>query len=285
MTNTTPEAKEQHHYAHGGVDMPQEHVGPTQRRFRPRLWPSLIALVMLGCLIALGNWQTRRYHEATTMIAAYAAQHDEQGPVARLDSVAGAADDDTRLHALHFRRAALPGHLEPEATQLLTARYVLGRRGYGVMMPMRVDNGPKPKILVHLGWVPQDKVAAFLAEVRATPERVIKGRLQVPNLERVLAPTGSFVGHPTWLRAMPFAIAETMPDLEPRLMLQAGDQANGSVIDPDRVPIDGYVHPVRMHPNKHVEYAATWYGLALTLVAVWLALSIKKEPLAVVEAA
>lgn len=264
---------------HPDVMMPeQEPEGPTRRVFRPKLWASLIGLVMLGVLLALGTWQARRYQEAKANIAAYAAQHDEAPPVRALDEVPGGGEDDARLHALHFRRGELRGVLEPEQAQLLTARYMLGRRGYGVMMPMRVERGPHPRLLVHLGWVPEDKVAAFLGEVKAAPERTVKGRLQVPPLQPAQQPTGSFVGHPTWLRPYPKGIAATVDGLEPRLMLQAGEQAVGKEIDPEKVPLDGYVHPVRMHPSKHVEYSATWYGLALTLVAVWVALSMQKIP-------
>ncbi|MEY3013659.1 MAG: hypothetical protein RIT45_2394 [Pseudomonadota bacterium] len=264
------------------VMMPEdEPTGPTRRVFRPRVAPSLIALVMLGVLVALGTWQARRYLEAKENIAAYSAQHDVAPPVTQLGSVDGDGENLERLHALHFRRGELSGTLEPDATQLLTARYMFGRRGYGVMMPMRVQGGPLPRILVHLGWVPEEKVAAYLDEVRASPARTVRGRLQVPPLDPPQVATGEFLGHPTWLRPSPKAIAERSPALsiEPRLMLQAGEQAVGNPIDPERVPLDGYAHPVRLHPNKHIEYSATWYGLALTLIAVWAALSMKKVPL------
>lgn len=265
---------------HTGVMMPSdEPSGPFRRSFRPKLWTSLLALVMLGILIALGTWQARRYQEATATIAAYAEQHDVKAAVRSIGEVPGDGNDNTRLHALHFRRGALTGTLEPEAAQLLTARYMLGRRGYGVMMPMRVEGGPLPRILVHLGWVPEDKVGAFLAEVKASPQRTVEGRLQVPPLEPAQKPTGTFAERPTWLRPYPKGVAELVEGLEPRLMLQAGEQASGKEIDPEKVPLDGYAHPVRIPPSKHVEYSATWYGLALTLIAVWVALSFDKIPL------
>ncbi len=30
--------------------------------------------------------------------------------------------------------------------------------------------------------------------------------------------------------------------------------------------------------NKHLEYAITWFGLAATLIAVWLVFSLQKRP-------
>ncbi len=261
-----------------------ETTGPTRRVFRPKLAASLIALVMFGCLLGLGTWQARRYQESTATIAAYSAQHD-QPPLTSLGGVPGDGEDDARLHALHFRRAELTGTLEPDQTQLLTARYMFGQRGFGVMMPMRVAGGPLPRVLVYLGWVPEDKVEDYIAEIRAKPERTVLGRLQVPPLDPPQHTVGTFVGHPTWLRAWPKGVAATVAGIEPRLMLQAGVQAVGEPVDPSKIPLDGYAHPVRMHPSKHVEYAATWYGLALTLVAVWFSFSLTKIPVDPVQGA
>lgn len=261
-----------------------EPQGPTRRVFRPKLAASLIALLMFGCLLGLGTWQARRYQESTATIAAYSAQHD-QPPLKTLGGVPGDGDDNTRLHALHFRRAELSGTLEADKTQLLTARYMFGRRGFGVMMPMRVAGGPLPRVLVYLGWVSEDKVEAYIAEIKAQPERTVLGRLQVPPLEPAQRVVGEFVGHPTWLRAWPKGVAATVEGIEPRVMLQVGVQAVGDPVDPEKIPLDGYAHPVRMHPSKHVEYAVTWYGLALTLVAVWFSFSLKKVPIGAVAGA
>ena len=262
----------------------KEPLGPTRLTFRPKLAASLIALVMFGCLLGLGTWQARRYQESTSVIAAYSAQHD-QPPLTSLSEPKGGGEDNDRLHALHFRRAELTGTLEADKTQLLTARYMFGRRGFGVMMPMRVAGGPLPRVLVYLGWVPEDKVEDYIAEIRAKPDRTVLGRLQVPPLDPPQRAVGEFVGFPTWLRAWPRGVAANVEGLEPRVMLQAGVQAVGDPVNPDTIPLDGYAHPVRIHPSKHVEYAATWYGLALTLVAVWISFSLRRVPIGPVAAA
>ena len=94
-------------------------------------------------------------------------------------------------------------------------------------------------------------------------------------------PSGELLGHPTWLRAHSDAISKIIDNMEPRLLLQAGKMATGHPILTDKFPIDGYTHPVRMAPSKHVEYAATWYGLAITLIFVWFALSFRELPVPV----
>jgi len=257
-----------------GKDSPQ----PLRRVFKPNVWVSLIALAMLAALISLGNWQRGRYDEKTAAIAHYHEQHDHQDPLTELASIGGVGDDKERLGKLQYRRAALTGELEPNSTQLLTARYMMGRRGYGVMMPLRVDSGRYKRVLVHLGWVPAEKVAGYLRDVAASPKRTIKGRLHITAPAKGAKPTGELLGRPTWLRAHPDAMGKMVADLEPRVLLQAGEQATGKPVNIDRVPVDGYAHPIRMPPSKHVEYMMTWYGLAVTLVCVWFALSFRKVP-------
>ena len=257
----------------------QSAIAAGDRRFRPRALPSLLALVALAILISLGTWQANRYRETTAARAHYHEQHDVLAPVATL-AVADAKDDHDRLARLHFRRAALRGVLEPARTQLLTARYVFSERGYGITMPLRLRDGagPHARVLVDLGWVPVTHLADWLAKLGPAPERTIEGRLQVASVhDATQPPAGEHLGRPTWRSSNPAALAATIPDLEPRLMLVAGAQAVGREVDPTKYPIDGYSHPIRMLPSKHVEYAATWYGLALTLVAVWIAFSWRRR--------
>jgi surfeit locus 1 family protein len=253
--------------------------GPP-KRFAPRLLLSLIALAMLVALIMLGNWQKRRYYESLDNHARYTSQHDDKPALVDLAEVVGDGNDMKRLTDLQYRRGELQGALEPNAAQLLTARYMFGKRGYGVMMPLRTPTGRYERVLVHLGWVPADKVGAYLREIAASPQTVVKGRFHITSPGANVQPSGELLGHPTWLRVHADAIAKRVTNIEPRLLLQAGKMATGRPILTDQYPIDGYAHPVRMAPSKHVEYAATWYGLGLTLVCVWFALSFRQVPVA-----
>ncbi|MCO4760666.1 MAG: SURF1 family protein [Myxococcales bacterium] len=250
--------------------------GQHKRVLRPNLILTAIAIGMLVVLIMLGNWQRNRYYEALERIGYHRLQFEEKPAVTDLGEIKGADGATERLAALQYRRAKLTGELEPDKAQLLTARYILGKRGYGIMMPMKGQKGPHARILVHLGWMPDDKVKGYIASVAAKPTRTITGRLHITPSKPVQRPTGTFAERPTWLRAYPLGIAKTVNDLEPRLLLQAGEMAVGKPMDIERLPYDGFVHPQRMAPSKHVEYAATWYGLAVTLLFVWFALSLKK---------
>jgi surfeit locus 1 family protein len=227
--------------------------------------------VMLGVLLSLGTWQSRRYLERSRLAADYARQHDELPP---LTALSGGLDAPDRLTRLHFRRASLQGKVDASHVQLLTARYQFGQRGWGVLAPLEVATGPHPKLLVHLGWVPLDQLDSYLARLRDVPLVQVRGRLRrVDDLPPGQQPVSVHEGRAVWRFADPQAVAKTVAGLDPQLLLDAGEQASGQAVDPRRIPLDGYAYPIHPLPSKHVEYAATWYGLAITLVAVWVALS------------
>lgn len=250
---------------------------PGRRAFRPRLWPTLIALVMFALLMMLANWQRARYYEKTEQLAHYTKQHDELPPVERLSDFDAARDPQRRLELLHFRRARLRGRIDAEQIHLLTARYMLGNRGFGVLAPLQLADEPDRKVLVHLGWVREDRLPGYLELLKRADVRTVEGRLQVADDRDASAePVGSYEGRPTWRRINAAAIAAEVPGLEPAIVVQAGEQASGDAVDPEQTPLTGYAHPIRMPATKHVEYALTWFGLGLALVAVWLALSFRE---------
>lgn len=248
---------------------------PTpKRRFRPRLVPTLVMLPMLGVLIGLGNWQARRFGETSAKVAQYKHQHDEMPVVTALD-VPGAPE--ARVDALHFRRATLKGQIDVGQVHLLTARYKLGQRGWGILAPLQVATGAFPVVLVNLGWVPVDKLDAYLAGLKTQPPSQYSGRLRaVTDVEPNQLPVSVHQGKQVWMVANPAALSKHIHGLDPRLLLDVGDQAVGNPLTADKLPLDGYEYPIHPLPTKHIEYAATWYGLAATLVAVWVALSRRK---------
>lgn len=246
-----------------------------ERRFRPRLIPTLLAIPMLGVLIGLGNWQAQRYGETSAKVQEYRRQHDELPAVTSLD-IAG--PEVNRLATLHFRRASLRGQIDVGQLRLLTARYKLGQRGWGILAPLQVASGPHARVLVNLGWVPIDKLDSYLASLKTQGPVMISGRLrQVSDVQSDMLPVSQHQDREVWLVANPAALAKKIEGLDPQLMLDAGEQAMGNPVDLTKLPLDGYEYPIHPQPSKHIEYAATWYGLAATLVAVWIALSRRKE--------
>ncbi len=243
--------------------------------FRPKLWPTLFMVAGVALTCSLGNWQVRRYQAQTAFAELYHRQHDLRPPVKDL---AALGNSPNRLDELTYRRATLTGHLDTAHLQLLTARYVFGKKGFVVIAPLELPGAAHPKLLVHLGWVPEGQAQALIEQIRQTPDRTVQGRLQRSDArDPHEPPTGTALGLPTWMHPNTTAMALRIEGLDPDLMLQCGDQAVGDVVDPGRVPLDGYTYPVHPLPAKNIEYAITWFGVMLTLIAVWVALSRQEQ--------
>ena len=252
--------------------------GEAPRKFRPLLVPTLIALVMLAILLGLGTWQVGRYREANQTIADYRAQHDELPPIESL----GAFTGPDRVIKLQYRRVALKGRLIPEEAQILTAIYKFAKPGFGVLIPLEVAEGPFKKVTVYMGWVPRERLKEYLDRIKAAPETVIEGRIQHPGLFNApkLEPIGEAEGLPKWrspqIASILVHMAEHIEGVDPAVFIRSGKQASGETIDTELIPIDGYRHPLRLPPAKHIEYAVTWYGISVSLIAVWIALSFRR---------
>ncbi len=256
----------------------QADTNSGRRRFRPPLVPTLVAALMLAALLGLGTWQARRYFEATETLASYHAQHDALPPV---DELASFTSPD-RADKLHFRRVALKGRLVVSEAQIVTAIYKFARPGLGVLMPLQVEGASPPKVMVYLGWVPEDRLASYLDAVKANPEVTIHGRIQKPGYSTAkIEPIGEILGYVKWrspdISGILAHLSTTVEGLDATLFIRSGKEAVGDPIDLEKLPLDGYRNPLSLPPAKHVEYAITWYGIAASLIAVWIALSLRRE--------
>jgi len=247
------------------TDAPQ-----APRRFRFNLPLSVIALAMFVMLCSLGTWQTSRYLEKSARMAWYQHQHGELPAIESLELPQG----QDRVATLHMRKVKLTGLLAMDKAHLLTSRYRFGKLGYGVLAPLEVD-GPHPRIIVDIGWVPADRLEAFLAE---WPNRrvTVTGRIEQGDKLGEEAAVGEHLGLPTWRRIHTGGLARAIDGLDPDFMILAGEEASGQQIDPEDLPIDGYPPIERQPPSKNVEYALTWYGLAVTLIIVYIGFSMKR---------
>ncbi len=155
----------------------------------------------------------------------------------------------------------LTGRFLHDQEIFLSARSQRGNIGSHVLTPFVRDAGPT--VLVNRGWVPEE---------RRDPARraaaQVEGTVRVVGLVTPGAGRNSFTpdNDPTtsfWLSVDYAAMAAVVGrDLQP------------VVIDADATPNEGGFPlgaQTRLDiPNDHLQYAITWYLLALTLVAVYI---------------
>src|SRR5690625_1117157 len=216
------------------------------RRFRQMssrriIIAALVGIVGVAILVSLGLWQVQRLGQKEALIA-------------RIESRLAASP------------VPLPAHPDPEEDALLhvTARGKIGERelhvlgslrpwgpGYRIISPFILDDGRR--VLLDLGCVPED-----LKEPAARPARKRSGQVDVTGVLLWPRETDGFTPDPDLERNIWFArevdsMAEAL-ETEPVLIV-AEENVLGEW--PLAVP------PGVDLPNRHLEYAATWFGVAL----------------------
>ncbi|MGQ3045816.1 MAG: SURF1 family protein [Niveispirillum sp.] len=239
----------------------------ARRQFRPRLIPSIAAFIALAILLGLGTWQVERLGWKTDLISRVEAGLAAD-PVDLPASIEKPADwDYVRVRVtgrfLHDKEVYIGPRLYPRPD---------GRQEQGahVLTPLVRDDGAGT-VLIDRGWVPLDK----RDPATRTPGQVegsvtVSAIARVPQHRAFMQPdndpaTRTFF----WLDMQALAGIAGVERLAP-LVLQADATAN-----PGGLPIGG--RTIVALKNDHLSYALTWYGLALTLIGVFIAASFRRR--------
>jgi surfeit locus 1 family protein len=226
------------------------------------LWPGILALAGLAVLILLGNWQMRRLDWKEGLIGSIAERVDAPPvPLSVVESRAAEGGDP------EYTRVTAEGQFLNDREMHLYALDHEQGPGWHIITPLRQSDGST--VLVNRGYVPH-----AMKDPRARRQGQIEGTTRVVGLVRVPEPQGMFVpgNDPEkniwyWrdLDAMA-AIADPENPAEVRRY----------IVDAQAVPANpggwpkGGVTLLEL-PNRHLEYALTWYGLAGALVVVFFA--------------
>lgn len=254
------------------------------------LWPTLLTITGLAILVALGNWQMRRLAWKEDLIARIEARAAEQ-PVALAQLISKSPKlDKEQVEDLEFRRVRVSGRFRHDQEFHVWSP---GNRGpaWSIVTPLALseplDAGrryPLSTVLVIRGTVldankspasrqignPADDVT-FTGRVRvgrtgafSSAENVTKNEWYEYDIDAMRkSVAGAFVdgsasGTPDEATA---TIAPFFIEAETQTGGPAGPQ-----------PELGKVNLT----NRHLEYALTWYGLALTLLGVYLAFAVSR---------
>ena len=225
-------------------------------RFRPLLWPTLFTLPAVLLMLGLGVWQLERLQWKAALIAERAERtHAAPIPLPR-------QGDD--LAAAEYRRVELIGRFRNDRELLLAARSHLGVPGYHVVTPLELADG-RQTVLVDRGWVPlARKDPAKRAEGQLAGQVTIAGIVRRPLPKGWLVPDNE-PAHNVWfwfdLPAMASHAGITGP-LAPVYV----DAVAAPI--PGGYPLGGETR-IEL-PNDHLQYALTWFALAIVLIVIYL---------------
>ena len=227
--------------------------------FSPSLWPTLAAVFFFVLTLWLGNWQSERAESKRVLQSRYDAA-SEEAPV-RAGATLLARD------SVLYRRLEVHGAFDDAHTILLDNRVMAGVAGYHVLTPLRIDESGLA-ILVNRGWTAAGPSRAELPSVPPPSGRVkLEGVAVDPHTRYIELATTAPQGR-VW-QNLDFERYERVTGLtlQPVLLLQTSGPADGLQRAWDR-PDTGV--------NTHVSYALQWYGLSVTLLALWLVTNVRR---------
>jgi surfeit locus 1 family protein len=222
------------------------------RGFRPGLWPTIIALIMVVILGNLGAWQLRQRVRKTDLLATIAQRMN--APPVELPS----AIDDPK--AWLFRNVQVTGHFANDRMLDLYGRTFDGKAGVHLLVPLIRDDGSA--ILVDRGFVPFSNSNA-LADFAA-----VDGGLTVTGVARAPEPGGWFLPSSKPAQNIWYAVdieamsAATGFMLAPIYIAARPSGASGWPIATGGTEGTG----IR---NEHLNYAIFWFGMAAALIVIY----------------
>ena len=228
-------------------------------RLRPALWPTLISLPILVLSLSLGIWQMERREWKLDILDRLTA-NQAAAPLTLDELLRG----DPLRH--EYGRVKVVGTFLHDKEFHLAARSLKNKVGLQVVTPLKTDDGRI--VLFDRGWIPSEK-----KEPAQRAEGQVAGRVELTGIVRRSQIKGRFVpdnapDKNVWFQVdVPLMrqLAGASPD--PRLdtfFLEADAAPN-----PGGVPIGGQT---RLDiPNDHLQYAITWFLIALALAGVYLA--------------
>jgi surfeit locus 1 family protein len=219
---------------------------------------TIATAIGLAILIALGVWQLQRLKWKEGLLAHIAALQSARavdiGPV--LDAQAAGRDVDyTRV------KAVCPGLAAAPFLELYGLRD--GQAGARLISACAVPSALYRTVLVDRGFVP-DSVAERpkVDPAGAAPQELV-GILRKPETGNFVSPKNT-PGH--WFTRDVGAMARALKAPQPApvfLFAESATNPEFKALIPAPIPTE--------IPNRHLEYAITWFGLAAALVGVYAA--------------
>lgn len=219
---------------------------------------AFFVLAALGILVALGTWQIERRTWKEALIAELesklSAKPADLPPRERWPQLSATTDE--------FRRVAFPAEFLDQEALVYSSGSALrpdaSGPGYWVFSPARLTGGSL--VVVNRGFVPEGR-----QDAKTRPQGQPQGVVEVVGAMRWPESRGTFTPNDEpdknlWFARDPagMAAAKGWGTIAPFYVDQEAPPAPGGL--PKVGPLKASL------PNNHLQYAVTWYGLALVLL-------------------
>ena len=219
---------------------------------------TIASVIGIVILIGLGVWQVQRLHWKEALLAKVAALEAAQPrPVNdALDGRIASADLD------FIRVAATCPDIETTAyLKLYAVRDVAGVR---LITPCTLTGSRYKTILVDRGFVRQEQIPTLTSGQGERLDQPIVGVLRKGDARNFLTPVNLPAQGLWYWRDIP-AMAKALGADNPAPTFLMLERPAPKAFGPTPAPVPAEI------PNNHLQYALTWFGLAASLLGVYLA--------------
>jgi surfeit locus 1 family protein len=220
--------------------------------FRPRPWPTAIALIGVAILLGLGTWQLQRLAWKEALLATIASRMEAPSAMLPMDF----GDPD----AWTFRRAKAEGHFVNDKAIWLYGRTYDGKAGIHLLVPL--DRGQGVALLVDRGFVPLETGNQLAAFAAADGDVTVQGIVRAPEPPGLFSP-GNRSAQNIWYDVDIPAIEKTVGmKLAPVYLATQTRPDSGWPAATGGTESSG----IR---NEHLNYAIFWYTMAAALAVIY----------------
>ena len=252
------------------------------------LGPTLATVVAFAILIGLGTWQWQRKTWKEELVATIDARI--AAPPSAPEQWSGLQCQPMHEVGLaascEFKMVRLAGrfdygqdwHVFVNAPRTATAP---GGPGYFILSPFELEGAPGSRIFVNRGFVPEaQKDAAGWRKGQVSDRMEIVGQIRTAEQRGTFTNQNSPDANVWYLRNPRELLGLNETEAGPPGWQAAGpDPLEFYVEQISPVPPGGLPspRPSRIElPNRHLEYALTWWGLSVTLIGVYVAFALSR---------
>ncbi|MCW8905738.1 MAG: SURF1 family protein [Sedimenticola sp.] len=227
-------------------------------QFQPTLINSLLILgIMLPLFLSLGFWQIDRAQQKRTL--ANTMESRRKLPPAVLDRPLSAGE-------AAFRSFIAQGEFIADGQVLIANRKHLGKNGFHVITPLRIDNSNRI-LLVNRGWVAAERNRPPVVET-PTGRVTLTGEATTPSPPAIELEFDTHQSNIWPYLTLPNYRAWSGRETLPFILLLSPDSAHGFVRAWEQA---------RPGPGMHLGYAVQWFAFAFVSLMFWLRLSLRRR--------
>lgn len=227
--------------------------------FKPKFIPTLFTVPAFLVLIALGTWQVQRLQWKNSLVEEVIARSEKPATLYE--------GQEINIKNQEYQRFLLTGIFDHSRERHLYTgpKIIKGTPGYNLFTPLILASGSE--VLVDRGWVPKDK-----KQQDKRPETLTEGEVTLETMLHKGETPGLFTPENDPARNLWFWV-----DVNAMLDKESGQKIYFRILK-NKTPQTGF--PLAGEAsieqrNDHLQYAITWYSLAIILIVIYVVFHMK----------